>query len=119
MAAGKSFGNPERRADFPTHKFGARPLSDTAWLCSPISDRIETWKRISLSHATLPPLGSCRGSCSRAPVAQLDRALVSGTRGRAFKSPQARHLFNKLAVSYYFTVEQICSFLPAAARKKA
>jgi serine protease Do len=25
VAAGKSFGNPERRADFPTHKFGARP----------------------------------------------------------------------------------------------
>jgi hypothetical protein len=26
-----------------------------------------------------------------APVAQLDRALVSGTRGQEFKSPQARH----------------------------
>jgi hypothetical protein len=30
-------------------------------------------------------------SAHRAPVAQLDRALVSGTRGRAFKSPRARH----------------------------
>ena len=28
----------------------------------------------------------------RAPVAQLDRACASGAQGRAFKSPQARHL---------------------------
>ena len=34
---------------------------------------------------------------NRAPVAQLDRALVSGTRGRAFKSPQARHIFQSLS----------------------
>src|SRR6266576_5773525 len=26
VVAGKSFGNPERRADFPTHKFGVRPV---------------------------------------------------------------------------------------------
>jgi hypothetical protein len=36
-----------------------------------------------------------------APVAQLDRALVSGTRGRRFNSSQARHfysfIFNQLA----------------------
>ena len=27
----------------------------------------------------------------QAPVAQLDRALVSGTKGREFESPQAHH----------------------------
>ncbi len=32
-----------------------------------------------------------------APVAQLDRALVSGTRGRAFESPQARHIFQEIS----------------------
>ena len=29
-----------------------------------------------------------------APVAQLDRALVSGTRGRRFNSSQARHFYS-------------------------
>ena len=33
------------------------------------------------------------------PVAQLDRALASGAKGRAFESPQARFLFIGLTQS--------------------
>src|ERR1700693_5302855 len=35
-----------------------------------------------------------------APVAQLDRALVSGTRGRRFNSSQARHLSKRESIIY-------------------
>ena len=37
-------------------------------------------------------LGDNRGAC-RAPVAQMDRALASGAKGRGFESLLARHLF--------------------------
>ena len=37
-----------------------------------------------------------------APVAQLDRALPSGGRGRGFESLRARHVFNELrAINSY------------------
>ena len=37
-----------------------------------------------------------------APVAQLDRALASEARGRAFESPRARHFF--LIHSHFYFV---------------
>lgn len=37
-----------------------------------------------------------------APVAQLDRALVSGTKGRGFKSLQAYHTDSSLAQSFTY-----------------
>ena len=53
---------------------------------------------ISASRAPVDPAGACVPIVIRnandAPVAQLDRALVSGTRGQEFKSPQARHPFS-------------------------
>ena len=48
--------------------------------------------------AWLTVLISANSACNlklqmHAPVAQLDRALVSGTKGRRFESSQARHKF--------------------------
>ena len=39
------------------------------------------------------------GLRNHAPVAQLDRALVSGTKGRRFESSQARHLNQRLGAT--------------------
>ncbi len=48
-----------------------------------------SWLALTLSHSE-PITGIANGLCS-APVAQLDRALASGAKGRRFESCRARH----------------------------
>ena len=68
----------------------ASPRENARWRQRIIPDRILMFE-VPASGA--PEASRC---AHRAPVAQLDRALVSGTRGRAFESPQARHVFNNI-----------------------
>src|SRR5882724_10518239 len=51
--------------------------------------------RAVLNATRARPL-SVQLKCSRAPVAQLDRAFASGAKGRWFESTRAYHIFNHL-----------------------
>src|SRR4051812_48174417 len=42
------------------------------------------------------PAKKCSSLKARAPVAQLDRALASGAKGRWFESSRAHHLFSNV-----------------------